>query len=234
MFSLKYIIISLLGSTLGCYALTYTTSFPATENPISESSNWTNGATVGLDWHNCQTIAGKAFGTQVSGDTDGTDDSTAVLAGSWGVNQTVQATVFVLSTGSSTEEVELRVNTLIAPHSITGYEINFSCHTSTKYVEIVRWNGAHANFTILSQDNTHSVVDGDIVKATIDGSGHIAAFINGVQIITATDTTYTTGQPGMGFFLENSVTASNYGFTQFSATDGITPAAAFNPAPFGR
>ena len=45
----------------------YSTSFPATESPISESSNWTNGLAVGLDWNNVQTTPGKAFGAAISG-----------------------------------------------------------------------------------------------------------------------------------------------------------------------
>jgi hypothetical protein len=30
-------------------ATTYSTTFPGTENPISESGNWVNGGTTGLD-----------------------------------------------------------------------------------------------------------------------------------------------------------------------------------------
>src|SRR6478736_4398506 len=33
----------------------YTTTFPATENPISESNVWSLGGTDGLDWHNART-----------------------------------------------------------------------------------------------------------------------------------------------------------------------------------
>ena len=33
-------------------ATTYTTTFPLTENPISQSGHWINGGTVGFDWCN--------------------------------------------------------------------------------------------------------------------------------------------------------------------------------------
>jgi hypothetical protein len=35
----------------------YSTTFPLTENPISEGGSWTNGGATGLDWANVQTPA---------------------------------------------------------------------------------------------------------------------------------------------------------------------------------
>ena len=73
------------------------------------------------------------------------DDSTAVLAGAWSPDQVVQATVFAQNQPTDPsiyEEVELRLRTTIGPHSITGYEINFSCSANpdNSYAEIVAWN----------------------------------------------------------------------------------------------
>src|SRR5690349_19703043 len=34
---------------------TYTTTFPLTENPISEGGRWNSGGAVGLDWHDVST-----------------------------------------------------------------------------------------------------------------------------------------------------------------------------------
>src|SRR5215470_16032451 len=105
----------------------YTTSFSLAENPISESGNWINGGTSGLDWTNVETTSGLAFGTQ-SG-SQGYDDSTAILAGAWSPNQTVEATVHTVNQHGDPifEEVELRLRTIIAAHKITGYEVNFRC-----------------------------------------------------------------------------------------------------------
>src|ERR1700685_700590 len=74
--------------TFPLLANNYTTSFPATENPISESGKWSNGGqSPALDWTNCQTTTGLAFGTEsISSGTD--DDSTCILNGTWGPNQT--------------------------------------------------------------------------------------------------------------------------------------------------
>ena len=133
---------------------TYTTNFPLTENPISEGGSWINGGTVGLDWANVQTAGGLVEG--VGPAAAEYSDPTAVLAGNWGPNQTVTATVY--SDGvedkpgqSYDKEVEIRLRTSISAHSITGYEIN--CRTpndSYSYIAIVRWNGALGDFTVLN------------------------------------------------------------------------------------
>ena len=79
------------------WARTYSTSFPLTENPISEGGKWVNGGATGLDWTNIRTTANvKAYGTS-SGIAPGYDDSTAVLqgAGTWGQNQTGTGVVYL-------------------------------------------------------------------------------------------------------------------------------------------
>ena len=66
---MKHLIFVLVFSPVLTFANTYTTNFPLTENPISENSNWINGAAIGLDWNNVQTNVGFAFGSQLG--TDG-------------------------------------------------------------------------------------------------------------------------------------------------------------------
>ena len=195
---------------------TYTTNFPLTENPISENGNWINGAATGLEWQNVQTTSGFAFGTQ-SGNAGGYDDSTAVVSGSWGSNQTAQATADC-PTHSGGQELELRLRTSITPNSITGYELNFSCG-SEQYNQIVRWNGPLNNFTQLSAGTATTISTGDVVKATIVGST-ITVYINNVQVDQTTDSTYSSGSPGIGFWRDGGGSNANFGFSSFSATDG--------------
>ena len=201
---------------------TYSTNFPLTENPISESGRWINGGSTGLKWANVRTTPGLAFGTQ-SGSA-GYDDSTAVLSGTWGPNQTVQATVAVTSASSASsvfEEVELRLRTTITANSITGYEVNCGISASSNYVQIVRWNGPLGSFTQLDGRAYHCV-NGDVLKATISGST-ITVYLNGTALYSVTDSTYSSGSPGMGFYLQGtSGVDANYGFSSFSATDGTT------------
>jgi hypothetical protein len=205
---------------------TYTTNFSLTENPISEGGKWTNGQTDGLDWANVRTTPGFAFGTELGGQRPAPqkyDDSTALLTGNWGPNQTAQATVRSVNQNVKIyEEVELRLRSALSPHKATGYEILFrSSKSADSYCEIVRWNGPLGDFTYLGRAKGPQcgVAAGDVVKATIRGSV-ITAYINGAQVVQATDNTYTKGNPGIGFYLEGATGVNgDYGFTSFTATD---------------
>jgi chitodextrinase len=202
---------------------TYTTNFPLTENPISEGGSWINGETTGLDWAGVQTTGGIVEG--VGPANAAYSDPTAILAGNWGPNQTVTATVY--SNGVEDKpgqgydkEVEIRLRSSISAHSITGYEIN--CRTpndSYSYMAIVRWNGALGNFTVLNILYGTGCGNGDIFKATISGST-ISAYRNGVLMLTANDGTFTTGNPGLGFNFGCGSAYNQFGFTSYTATDG--------------
>ena len=150
------------------------------------------------------------------------DDSTAILAGAWSANQMAQAQVHTVNQTSSVfEEVELRLRTAISAHSITGYEINFRCTSDgTQYVQIVRWNGPLGDFSILDGRVGPGLHNGDVVKATIVGST-ITAYINGTQVVQVTDSTFTSGSPGMGFYIQGGSASqeNDYGFTSFTASD---------------
>lgn len=215
----------------------YTTNFPLTENPISENGNWVNGGTTGLDWTNVQTTAGLAFGTMVGTDNPPKRyaDSTAIVSGTWGPDQTAEATIFVANAPNSSsifEEVELRLRTTITAHSITGYEINCSVSTnsSNNYLQIVRWNGSLASWTQLN-GSSHHCVNGDVLKATVQGST-INVYLNGSLVESANDNTFSTGSPGIGFYLEGTTGGnSSYGFTKFTATDTSNSGSTQPPAP---
>jgi hypothetical protein len=199
----------------------YATNFSLTENPISEAGKWINGKVTGLDWADVRTTPGLAFGNQT--DTGAYEDSTAVLVGIWGPDQTVQATVHTVNQSSSLfEEVELRLRTSITAHSNSGYEINFHCTADgTQYVQIVRWNGRLGDFTGLNGGAGPGLHNGDVVTATIVGST-LSAYINGQLIVQATDSTFTSGSPGIGFYFAGGDTSqqSDFGFSSFSASDG--------------
>ncbi|MFN7998356.1 MAG: hypothetical protein U0Q18_32340 [Bryobacteraceae bacterium] len=221
--------ILLLGWNL--YAMNYTTTFPAAENPISQGKQWSNGKDDGADWCNVQTSAGYVWG--VGPCPVEYADPTAVLIGAWGPDQTVQATARIKSTTPSYyQEIELRLRTTIRPHTITGYEINFG--VSHPYLEIVRWNGRLADFTYLSPSCKYPSVcarvdgflirNGDVAKATISGNT-INVYVNGVLRATATDRTFTTGNPGVGYNYGCGGTYANFGWENFSATDAVGPEA---------
>ena len=191
------------------------------ENPISENGNWINGGVQGISWTSVRTTGGMAVGT-MPGNGYQYADSTAVLKGAWGPNQTAQAVVVTGNQNvSAVEEVELRLRTTINPGSITGYEICFRNAAPGGYVEIVRWNGPLGNFTALASENNayQGVRNGDVVKASMMG-GTITAYVNGVVVCQATDSTFTSGSPGIGFLLDGATGINaNYGFSSFSATN---------------
>jgi hypothetical protein len=199
---------------------TYSTNFPLTENPISEGGNWINGGDVGLDWANIITTPGLAVGACSEPPYS---DPTGLLTGSWGPDQTVQATVCSRNqTDNYYQEVEIRFRSSLSAHIATGYEILFRClKTPGAYLEVVKWNGPLGNFTCLSRHNgsQYGVANGDVVKASIIGNV-INVYINGKLVDTVTDNTYTTGNPGMGFNYGCGATSGDFGFTSFMATDG--------------
>ena len=150
----------------------------------------------------------------------------ALLTGAWGPNQTVEAVVHAVNPKDSCyQEVEMRLRSTLTPHSCTGYEISFKAtKTGGAYLIIVRWNGKVGDFTYLVNTTgaQYGVTSGDVVKATIAGNV-ITAYLNGAPVGTATDSTYATGNPGMGFNLETGDascigTNGDYGFTSYTAT----------------
>jgi hypothetical protein len=200
----------------------YSTTFPATETPISEGGLWTLGKTNGLDWSNVITTTNKAFGTQSGDKNPPFDDSVAVIRGSWGPDQHCRATVFnTLTPGAGfTAEVEHLLHFTINVHGAFGYECNCSCNSSTQYTEIVRWNGALGDFTVLSHINGISAANGDVFEAGILGNV-ITVWLNGTQVNTATDSTWTGGNPGIGFWLDDNGAgtpdSTHHGFSNWSA-----------------
>ncbi len=199
---------------------TYTTSFPLSEAPISENGNWICGGSVGLDWNNVMTTPGLAQGQGPS--SASYSDPTALLTGTWGPNQTVQATVHsVNQTTSYYQEVELRLRSSLSAHQSTGYEINFRClKNSSAYMQIVRWNGPRGDFTYIRSYSgaQYGVTEGDVVKASIVGSV-ITVSINGVVVGSGTDSTYSSGNPGIGFDYGCGTTYGDFGFTKVTASD---------------
>ena len=189
----------------------YTTSFTATENPISDSGQWINGKAVGIDWADVQTLPGLAFGTTLPVQYA---DPTAVLIGSWASDQEAQGTIRVLSSLTQCcHEVEIRLRTTITAHSITGYEIN--CSVGNGYLQIVRWNGPLNSFAYVNT-LSRGCKDGDILKAKMIGNV-ITVYINDVPVLQATDSTFTSGPPGIGFYDSADENWNQFGFVNFTA-----------------
>ena len=114
------------------FAQTYSTSFPLTENPISERGRWIGGQSAGRNlWGDVQTSGGMAYG--VSEPTK-FGDPTAILTGSWDADQQAQITVKITHTPTvCCHEIEVRLRTTISANTITGYEVYCSIVPGNKY-----------------------------------------------------------------------------------------------------
>jgi hypothetical protein len=216
----------------------YGTRFQHDEDPVSEGGIWVNGARDGIDWADVVVRNGLAYGgvtrmqaaerraeqgnlasvapgAAPEGDYD---DPTALLAGAWGKNQHARGTVFSRNqTEAYFQEVEIRLRSTLTPHRCTGYEIFWRClKTEAAYAEIVRWNGKVGDFTSLRKLSgpQYGVQHGDIVEAIISGNV-ITGFINGVEVISATDSAFDSGSPGIGFNFGVGDTNVDHGFTSF-------------------
>jgi hypothetical protein len=222
-------------------ARSYRTRFRQDEDPLSEGGIWVNGRKDGLDWVDVKVRSGVAYGavsrmtaaerrvqqgnlepgtsapTAAEGDYD---DPTAVLGGAWGGNQHARARVFSRNqTEDYFQEVEIRLRSTIRPHYCAGYEVFWRClKNENAYVEIARWNGKIGDFTSLARlaGSQYGAQDSDLVEATIFGNV-ITGFKNGVQVIEATDDTYSEGSPGIGFNFGVGNTNVDHGFTYFEA-----------------
>jgi hypothetical protein len=214
-------------------ANSYSTTFGRTENPLIENGKWIEGHTAGASlWGNVQTVAGSAYGVD---EPTAFGDPTAILSGTWGPAQTATATVRInrTPTNKCCHEVELRLRTTIAPNSITGYEAYCSVMPSERYCHIARWNGPNGSYWNFETGSSAMYAkEGDVMKATITGTNPtiITLYLNGVQILQATDTgaagggfgaygPWTSGNPGIGFFDNYDSDWKLFGLSSFSATD---------------
>jgi hypothetical protein len=212
---------------------TYKTTFPLSENPLSESGKWIEGHTAGASlWGNVQTTSGFAYGVD---EPTKYGDPTAILTGAWEPEQAVMATVKIHKTPrhGCCHEVELRLRTTISSNSITGYEAYCSVMPDMQYCHIARWNGPNGSYwNFETGSRTTFLADGDVIQATATGANPtvITLYKNGTRILQATDTgaagggfgaygPWTSGNPGIGFYDDHDSDWKDFGISSFSATD---------------
>lgn len=203
----------------------FPTTFPLTQNPISQGGIWLGGGTDGLDWHNQRTTTGKCYGDSFShdGGVSDYDDNLAILKTSYRTfanNQFAEAITYRAPayTPGTNHETELLLRFAITANSATGYEMLWS-HDG--WLVIVRWNGPLGNFTQLASTGAPiagDAVDGDVIKFTVVGIT-LKGYKNGVEILSVDDATYASGQPGHGSWARTGATLANLGWKQWNAGD---------------
>src|SRR5262249_4031802 len=98
-----------------------------------------------------------------------------------------------------------------------GYELNLSFDGG--YAQIMRWNGPYGDLTEIGAGAFRSVKDGDVIQAKVVGNV-ITLSVNGTKVAEATDSTFPTGNPGIGFFRGDCGSNTDIGFKSFHAESG--------------
>jgi hypothetical protein len=204
---------------------TYSTTFAAVENPLSEGGAWArNQANL---WTNVKTLAsGVAVGTQVD---SAFDDSYAILQGDWGSDYKLTATIFrSASISAVNHEVELSVRFLDDADSVRGYEVLLN-HEGA--FQCFRWNDSFGDFTeVVLTGNTVGVVpDGAVFEVQIIGDAIIVRYdaAGGTPTQQCTGDIgsiggpkYTTGNPAIAFFCRptDGANPEHFGFHSITVT----------------
>ena len=113
-------------------------------------------------------------------------------------------------------EVELLLRFSITAHNARGYEVMWGV---AGYITVVRWNGPLGDYTVLFDSGVGGVpvpVDGDVLRAEIIGS-QIKVYRNGDLVTTVLDSTWLSGQPGIGFWPVDGAIPESYGWKQYRA-----------------
>lgn len=203
--------------------LSYSTQFSLTESPISESGNWVSQCTSRT---RVNTSGGVAFGTQTIHAPNPFDDSYAYVAGSWPNDVEVIVTAFKGTTNGIQEiEILLCVTDAASSASMTCYEFNIAHDGS--YANCYAWLGLANNINQFDQIAGTSVSGGVSNGYKFRGRRQGTALTLDVDrlggsgwenLITASDSRYTSGGAGIGFYRDNNLgTPGNS--DQFSLTD---------------
>ncbi len=207
----------------------YSTNFPASENPISESGKWINGKAVGLNWHDVQTIPGRAYAASLS-DAEGSRyaDSIACINPAFmtfAPNQYARGVVYRAANynANGKHEIELHLRWQTVARNARGYEVMWGI---TGYLAIVRWNGSLGDYTTMYDSGDPGIGaprDGDVLMVQIAGST-LRVYKNGSLVNTTNVTAigspvYSAGQPGMGFWPVENAVKESFGWKSFEAGD---------------
>jgi hypothetical protein len=208
----------------------YSTTFAATENPISESGKWQHLCPY---LSTCQTAGGRVYGNQPQFQNGGNyEDGYALLTGTWAANQRAEGTIYKNSPGGY-QEVELWLRGSDSSNTVSGYEVY--AHQAGEYFTLTIWTGgvlsappvfAYFDIPGAGTNGITAPADGDTMWAQIVGNS-ITAGINGTTYLTFDCTSggrtpIPSGKPGIGFDSGASGSeglTSEFGFKDFYATE---------------
>lgn len=201
---------------------TVTYPLDGTENPLNENGAVVQTGLTGTYW----TAPRKANGWAFSGQ-DGCgcryDDSIALFQSS-ATNYRLTATVHLSGTrnsSTSTHEIELIARGNYTAGNQRLYEANIGYSGSNGfYAQIVRMDGGFGSFTEIGNlvNYVPTVKEGDKFVMEVVGSS-IKTYLNGLLLQQATDTSYATGKPGIGFFWRGTERADDFGISDLTVEE---------------
>ncbi len=213
----------------------YDTSWPADENPIAQAVAGTPRWTVGGGgfYNNIRSLGGLCYGAATS---SGYDDCLAMLdTPTIGNNHRVEVTVHRVVGYDPRDGDGNRISHEIGAYVrrgragssnefVTGYECLFPIDGGGDF-QIIGWLGTThddlSNFDLGISVTTMNgglgtIAHGDVLAAQIVGST-IKCYRNGTQFAQATDTRYSTGKPGLGFFIRPGGTPASFCISRYRA-----------------
>jgi hypothetical protein len=212
----------------------YTTSFPLTENPISENGIWTNTADSSLTKVKTEVVLGThiAHGTMGGHAVPPYNDSSATLTG-FPPDHVITGTIWLNPSVPASPNVEIElhlrwtegVTPWTGPYgtfTVHGYEININQNDGYFYLNRFGEAPVTGGFPYPSSVNVTPVKTGDVLYAevsTVPTGAHIVVKWNGVTCIDVIDTNpYLGGNPGIGFYTDPGGADNWYGFSSITAS----------------
>lgn len=205
---------------------TYTTAFPLTQNPLSESGAW---IAPPASWTPLATDGDVAYNTQIT-PWSSYDDSMAMASGLWKANHEVEIVLSfpnaLGSVGAGSHEIEalLRVNWDNGANTILQYECQLGCTSAGVYSDILKLDGVIGTFHSLTPNIINGVsayATGDRYRARITGN-NIETFYRPIstgvelpfqQVTVAGGDIIATGRPAFATFWRGSGTSKDLAAT---------------------
>ena len=216
----------------------YSTRFELDEDPLSEGGMWLNGRKDGIDWaniisrqrrglwgrdpHGRQRNVASSRATSKRPRNPRTSATTTTRPQCSRANGEATSTpgrrVFSRDpTDEYFQEVEIRLRSTMTPHLCTGYEVFFRClKTGGRLRGDRALERRRGDFTSLKKlfGPQYGVKDGDVIEAHRCRQ-RPQGFVNGVELISATDDTFDSGSPGIGFNFGVGDTNVDHGLSSF-------------------
>jgi len=209
---------------IGVGGVSFSSLFTGSENPLSESGAWQkNGSN---SWQVVKKLSGNAVPSSVNagGAPSGPpfDDNYVYLSSGTFSSSNYEIKAEVYKGTATSGECELLFCIADTTTTARGYEC--LCNIGGG-VDIVRWEGALNSFTPLSRDggggytDPNGLSDGDWLRATKINNTFTFYYSRAATPTTwnligaTTNSTFTDGQPGIGFFQRDSGNL-DFGFKQ--------------------